>query len=126
MVKEYISPANVHPARTYTHVVKAGNTIYVSGQIGCDLDGNVVGGGFEAQAERVFENLRLVLEAAGASLKDVVKVTTYLRHMTDRAVLTAVREKHFSPPYPASTLVEVSSLALPELLIEVEVVAVVD
>jgi reactive intermediate/imine deaminase len=126
MAKEYINPSNVHLAKTYSHVVKAGNTIYVSGQIGCDLDGNVVQGGFEAQAERVFENLSLVLEAAGATLKDVVKVTTYLRSMTDRPVLTAIRQKYFSEPYPASTLVEISSLALPDLLIEVEAIAVVE
>jgi reactive intermediate/imine deaminase len=126
MAKEYISPSNVHPARTYTHVVKAGNTIYVSGQIGCDIDGNVVQGGFQAQAERVFENLSAVLEAAGATLKDIVKVTTYVRNMSDRPILTAVREKYFSAPYPASTLVEISSLALPDLLIEVEAIAVVE
>ncbi len=126
MAKEYIAPASVHRAATYSHAVKVGNTIYVSGQIGCDIDGKVVPGGFQAQAERAFENLRLVLAAAGATFRDVVKVNTYVRNMDDRAALNTFRQRYFSPPYPASTLVEISSLAMPELLIEVEAIAVVE
>ncbi len=126
MAREYISPATVHTPRTYSHAVKVGNTIYISGQVGLDINGNIVPGGFEAQAERAFENLRLVLEAAGASFKDIVKVTTFLTSMSNRAGLGNVRERYFSAPFPASTLVEIPSLAQPEFLIEVEATAVID
>lgn len=126
MAKQYISPPDVHKPRTYSHAVKADKTVYVAGQVGCDIDGNIVPGGFEAQAERVFENLRLVLEAAGASTRDVVKLNTYLKDMADRPAYTAIRSRYFSEPLPASTLVQISSLAAPEFLIEVEAVAVID
>lgn len=128
MANKFVNPPGVHTpfTKTYTHAVKAGNTIYVSGQVGCDVDGNVVPGGFQAQAKRAFENLRLVLEECGASMRDIVKVNTYLTDMSNLPQLTALRSRYFSELPPASTLLQVPALALPDLLIEVEAVAVLE
>jgi reactive intermediate/imine deaminase len=117
----------VHPARGYSHAVKVGNTVYVAGQIAFDKDGNVVGkGDIRAQAEQVFRNLQAVLAAAGASFKDVVKINTYLTRAQDIPAVREVRSKYLATEPPASTLVVISALALPDLLIEVEAVAALD
>jgi enamine deaminase RidA (YjgF/YER057c/UK114 family) len=79
MKKEYISPKGVYEPIGWSHAVKAGNTIYLAGMIGRDEQGKLVEGGFEAQAVKAFENIKLTLEAAGASLKDVVKMTIYFK-----------------------------------------------
>jgi enamine deaminase RidA (YjgF/YER057c/UK114 family) len=84
-----------------------------------------VAGGFEAQTIKTFENIKLVLEAAGASLKDVVKITVYVTDMDNIIKFREIRARYFSPPMPASTGVEVSRLILPELLVEIEAIAVV-
>ncbi len=121
-----IRPANVHPATGYSHAWKVGDTIYVSGQVALDRDGKLVGpGDFEAQAVQAFENLKAVLEAAGAGLGDVVKTTVFLTHFAYRDKFREVRARYFKEPFPASTLVSVESLAQPEWLIEIEAVAVV-
>jgi reactive intermediate/imine deaminase len=126
MSKEFITPGGVHQPGTYSHAVRAGNTIYVAGQVAWDEQRRVVPGGFEAQAVQAMENLKRVLEAAGASFKDVVKVNTYIKNLDDLSKYREIRERYFRPPFPASTLVQILSLATPELLIEIEVVAVVD
>ncbi len=126
MPREFINPPTVHRVTAYSHAVKVDNTVYVAGQVGRDVDGNTVSGGFEAQAEKALDNLRLVLEAAGATMKDVVKLNTYLKDMSDRDQYMAIRSRYFSAPLPASTLVQISCLADPAFLIEVEAVAVVD
>lgn len=126
MSKEFITPGGVHQPGTYSHAVRAGNTIYVAGQVAWDEQRRVVPGGFEAQAVQALENLKRVLEAAGASFKDVVKVNTYIKNLEDLSKYREIRERYFSPPFPASTLVQILSLATPELLIEIEAVAVID
>jgi len=124
--KEIIAPDTVHRATNYSHAVKVGNTIYVSGQVALDRDGRLVGkGDIEAQAVQVFENLRAVLAAAGASLDDVVKLTTYATHFSYRPKITEVRSRYFQQ-VPASTFVVVTSLADPDLLVEIEAIAVTD
>lgn len=101
-----------------------GDLIFTSGQAAIDPQGNIVGvGDFEAQAEQSFMNLSSVLEQGGSSLGQVIKVTIYLTDMTNFIKIVALRERFFSAPYPADTLVEVSSLALPELEIEIEAIA---
>lgn len=106
---------------------RAGDFIFVSGQAALDLDGNIVGvGDFDAQAAQAFENLKAVLEAAGAGLDKLIKVTVYVTDMANFPRVVALRERYFSPPWPADTLVEVSALALPELMIEIEGVALAD
>jgi reactive intermediate/imine deaminase len=115
----------VEPMSHYTDAVRAGNLLFVSGCVALDADGNLVGeGDVEAQARQVFSNIGLSLAAAGASFADVVKVTTFLTDVDDRARINPVRQEFFGDARPASTLVEVSALVLPELLIEVEAVAV--
>ena len=104
----------------------AGRTVYVSGQVSMDAAGNVVGeGDVEAQTEKVLENVATVLEAAGGTLDDVVKVTVFITDMGTYDGIHAVRRRFFREPYPASSMVEVSALIDPRLLIEVEAVAVI-
>ena len=127
MAKQVIKPADVHIPQGYNHAWKAGNTVFTAGQIALDKDGNLVGkGDFVAQAEQVFKNLKAVLSASGASLDDVVKLTTYLTRMEDLAGLRDVRPRFFTGEPAASTLLFISALANPDLLIEVEAIAVVD
>jgi reactive intermediate/imine deaminase len=104
---------------------RVGDLVIVSGQAAIDEHGAIVGeGDFDAQAEQVFRNLARVLEAGGSSLDRVVKVTIYLTDMGNFPQIVALREKWFTKPYPADTIVEVTSLALPELEIEIEAIAV--
>jgi reactive intermediate/imine deaminase len=106
---------------------RVGELLFVSGQAAIDEHGQTVGAGdFDAQAEQTFRNLERVLEAGGSSLANVVKVTIFLRDMTNFPKVVELRGRWFTPPYPADTIVEVSSLALPELLIEIEAIAVAD
>ena len=109
-----------------SQAMRVGDLVFVSGQAAIDEDGGLVGvGDFDAQAELVFRNLARVLEAAGSSLADVVKVTIYLTDMANFPKIVELRGKWFTEPYPADTIVEVASLALPELEIEIEAIAVV-
>jgi 2-iminobutanoate/2-iminopropanoate deaminase len=103
---------------------RVGELVFVSGQAAIDVDGQIVGvGDFDAQAEQVFRNLARVLEAGGSSLSRVVKVTIFLTDMGNFPKIVELRGKWFTPPYPADTIVEVSSLALPELELEIEAIA---
>jgi reactive intermediate/imine deaminase len=105
---------------------RVGDLVIVSGQAAIDEHGQLVGvGDFDAQAEQTFRNLSRVLEAGGSSLKRVVKVTIFLTDMSNFGKIVELRGKWFTPPYPADTIVEVTSLALPELEIEIEAIAVV-
>jgi reactive intermediate/imine deaminase len=126
MRKEYISPNALFEPTGWSHAVRAANTIYLAGMVGFDENRKVVAGGFEAQTIKTFENIKLALEAAGASLKDVVKMTVYVTDMGNIIKFREIRGRYFSPPMPASTGVEISGLILPELLVEIEAIAVVD
>lgn len=106
---------------------KVGDLVITSGQAAIDAEGNLVGvGDFDAQAEQTFKNIQAVLEAAGTSLDRIIKVTIYLTDMGNFPKIMELRQKWFSKPYPADTIVEVKSLALPELEIEIEALALVD
>lgn len=103
---------------------RVGDLVFVSGQAAIDEDGQIVGvGDFDAQAEQTFRNLSRVLEAGGSSLSRVVKVTIFLTDMSNFGKIVELRGTWFTPPYPADTIVEVSSLALPELELEIEAIA---
>jgi reactive intermediate/imine deaminase len=103
---------------------RVGDLVFVSGQAAIDEQGQLVGvGDFDAQAEQTFGNLSRVLEAGGSSLDRIVKVTIFLTDMSNFGKIVELRGKWFTPPYPADTIVEVSSLALPELEIEIEAIA---
>ena len=104
---------------------RVGDLVYTSGQAAIDEHGSLVGvGDFDAQAEQTFLNLARVLEAGGSSLADVVKVTIYLTDMSNFGKILELRGRWFTPPYPADTIVEVNSLALAELEIEIEAIGV--
>ena len=128
MAVERIQPDGLAQPPTYSHVVKAGNTIYIAGQVSQDEQGQLVGAGdFVAQANRVFENLGKALAAAGAGFGDLVKTTVFVTDPRYREQLRDVRNKYLdSAALPASTLVVVAGLALPEYLLEIEAVAVIE
>ncbi len=113
------------PFGIFSQAIKAGTLIFVSGQVAKDISGKVVGkGDIYAQTKRCLENLKHVLEAGGATLEDVVKVTVYVANMEHLSAIHEVRAEYFKEPYPASTLIEVSRFTHPEYLIEIEAVAV--
>ena len=123
--QEYRVEGLPEPFSHYSDAVRAGNLLFVSGCVALDADGSLVGeGDVVAQARQVFQNIGLCLSAAGAAFADVVKVTTFLIDIDDRARINPVRQEFFGDARPASTLVEVSALVMPEFLIEVEAVAV--
>lgn len=104
---------------------RVGDLIFLSGQAAIDAQGQLVGiGNFDAQLEQVMHNIRAVLHAAQSDLDRIVKVTIYLKDMSNFPKIVEARKKWFTAPYPADTIVEVSALALPELLIEIDVIAV--
>jgi 2-iminobutanoate/2-iminopropanoate deaminase len=112
------------PLSHYTDAVATGDTLYLSGIVPVDADGEVVGGDdVVAQARQVFDTMRRVLAAAGAVPADVVKVTVYLLDVDDRPLINPVRQEFFGSTRPASTLVEVSRLAVPGARLEIEAVA---
>jgi 2-iminobutanoate/2-iminopropanoate deaminase len=104
-----------------------GRTVYVSGQVSLDAEGNVVGeGDVRLQTETVLEHVKTVVEEAGGGMEDVVKVTVFITDMGLYDEIHEVRRRYFSEPYPASSMVEVSALIDPRLLIEIEAVAVIE
>ena len=104
----------------------AGRTIYVSGQVSMDAAGNIVGeGDIGLQTETVLEHVKTVVEEAGGDMQDVVKVTVFITDMGLYDEIHEVRRRYFQEPYPASSMVEVSALIDPRLLIEIKAVAVV-
>ena len=112
------------PISHYTDAVRAGDLLFVSGIVPVDAEGALVGGSdVVAQAEQVFALLRRVLAAAGAAPGDVVKVTIYLLDKDDRPRINPVRQRFFGTARPASTLVEVSGLAVAGARLEVDAVA---
>lgn len=111
MSKQIIATPNAPAAiGTYSQAVKAGNTVYLSGQIGLDPVSMQMVEGFEAQTVRVFENLKAVAEAAGGSLADAVKLTIYLTDLSNFAKVNEVMARYFSEPYPARAAVGVKEL----------------
>ena len=111
----------------YTLGWRVGNTIYVAGQLPYDKDGNLVGkGDIKAQTRRIFEQIKMIVEAGGGKMDDVVKVTVFVIDVRYREAYGEVRSEFFGPNPPASTLVQISNLAIPEALIEIEAVAALD
>jgi len=126
MREEIRVPGQPEPISHYTDAVRAGDLLFVSGCVPVDADGRLVGDNdVVAQARQTLANVGAVLAAAGSSFADVVKVTIYLTDVDDRAKINPVRREFFGETRPASTLVEVSGLAIPGARIEVEAVALV-
>ena len=105
--------------------IQFGNLLFISGQAGAGDDGKIVAGGFLAQGEQAFSNLRRALEAGGSSLKDVIKVTIFVTDMAHFEDVVALRRRFFSSPYPADTLAEIKALYDPTAMIEIEAIAAV-
>ncbi len=122
MTREIVRPGGVASSPSYAHAIKkTGTPIFISGQVALDGDGNAA-----AQADQVFHNLGLVVEACGGSFADVVKLTIFTTDLAHRPAIGAARGRHFpAGEMPGSTFVVVSSLADPRFLIEVEAVAVI-
>jgi len=107
-----------------SQAIRAGGLIFVSGQVGIDESGTTVSGDFMAQGRQAFANIRRVLASAGASLDDVVKTTILVTDMASHlGHVIELRDEFFTEPYPADTLMEVSSLAQPDWRLEVDVIA---
>ena len=124
--KEYRVAGQAEPISHYTDAVRAGDLLFVSGCVPVDGDGALVGGDdVIEQARQVFRNVGAVLEAAGAGIADIVKVTVFLTDVDDRTRIDPVRQEVFGDTRPASTLIEVSRLAVPGAKLEVEAVALV-
>ena len=127
MAHEILKLKSVHPTIGYSHAAKSGNTLYIAGQVAKDRDGNLVGkGDFEAQAHQAHENLKSIMEEAGGTLQNIVKLTTYLTHSSYIESYRSVRSNYFPEPCPPNTLLIIESLALPDFMIEVEAIAELD
>ncbi len=130
MIAAFQNPTSLCPTSGWTHVVSVsgGKTVYISGQVGIDKNGEVVGkGDMQRQTEQAFENVRLALEAAGATFENVVKTNLYVvgLHNEHVPIIREVRSRFISAEQPpASTLVGVSALVGTDWLIEIEAVAV--
>jgi reactive intermediate/imine deaminase len=121
--QEFRVPGLNAPISHYTDAVRFGDVLYVSGIGPLGEDGALVGGSDPAeQTRQIFKNLDTVLRAAGATPADVLKVTVYLTHIADRTAINPVRQQFFGAARPASTLVEVSALAVPGMRVEIEAV----
>ena len=130
MSKQFLNPPDFgEPFSPYSQGVKCQtkSLVFVSGQVSLDAEGQVVGkGDVKAQTKQTLENLIKVLEEGGASLKDVVKVTVYLTNIDHRKAVAEIRAQYFKENLPASTLVEVKSLVLEDLLVEIDAVAAIE
>ncbi|HMK68262.1 MAG TPA: RidA family protein [Stellaceae bacterium] len=125
---QVIQPASVHDTKaySYSHAVRMGDLIFVSGQVGRDRNGELLGkGDVRVQTEQAFKNVKLILEAAGSGLHKVGKVTVFTTSLEYRPVIHEIRSRIFTEVghLPASTLAVVSSLAFPEWLVEIEAIA---
>ena len=118
-------PGMSEPISHFTHVVRAGRLVFVSGCVATDDQGRIVGGGdVVAQARQVHENIKRCLAAAGATFADVCKVTVFVKDVADREKINTVRKEYFGTSRPASTLVEISDFARDGVLLEIEATAV--
>ena len=124
MTKEPIETKKAPQAiGTYSQAIRTGNTVYLSGQIGLDPETMQMAEGIEAQAHRVFQNLRAVAEAAGGRLDDMVKLTVYLTDLVHFPRINEIMAGYFSRPYPARAAVGVAGLPR-NAIVEIEAVMV--
>ncbi|HIN04841.1 MAG TPA: RidA family protein [Dehalococcoidia bacterium] len=128
MPREFLNPEGMAtpPSNIYHHVVKVGNTVYIAGQLARDLEGRAMyPGDAEAQTRQAWANLEIAVKAAGGALTDIVKTNTYVVGAENLPKVRAARLA-VQPPErpPTSTTVVVAGLADPELLVEVEAIAV--
>jgi len=129
MIVERIHPPTMARSAGYDHAIIAkGTPVFVTGQIALDAAGNVVGAGdIDAQVEQVWKNIQTVLECCGSSLSDIVKLTTFATDARYMQNIGAYRRKLFKEgEFPGSTFLVVTALSKPELLVEIEAIAMVE
>ncbi len=130
-IHRFVNPATVAKPAGYTHVVEAATPariVYVSGQLGLDIDNKIVGapGDFRAQAEQTFVNLKNALAAVEADFRHVVKLNNYFIDIAHLGIFREVRDRYVNAAAPpASTAIAISNLARPGALLEVEAIAVI-
>jgi enamine deaminase RidA (YjgF/YER057c/UK114 family) len=126
---EPFCPPTVYKAAGYSQGIKvtgAQTILFLAGQVSYDKDGNAKNkGDFKAQARECFECIKRLVEAAGGTVKNVVKLNTYVLDVANRPAYRDARKEVFGDHEPASTLVQISALASPEYLIEIEAIAVI-
>ena len=121
---ERINPAGMTQPSTYSHLVKTGNLLFIAGQVSLDADGEIVGrGDMTAQVTQVLENLQTVLASEGADFSNVVKINIFTTNVDAFRQSSDVRERYMGAHPPASTLVQIVSLARPAFLVEIEAIA---
>jgi enamine deaminase RidA (YjgF/YER057c/UK114 family) len=129
MERTYLEPNGLAaPPEPYSHAIRCGDTLFIAGQVAFDGQNRVVGvGDPRRQAEQVWRNIGLAVEDAGGSLADIVKITIFLKDVRHAPAEISVREQLFEPGrFPVCTLVQVANLGLPDLLMEVDAVAVLN
>ena len=127
-IEKFCAPGVFDPA-TYSQGVKvaqAQTILFLSGQVAYTAEGGVAcRGDFKAQARAVYEAIKALVEAQGGTMANIVKTTTYLTNLQDRTELAPIREEFLGKKGPASTTIEISALAQPDWLIEIEAIAVI-
>jgi enamine deaminase RidA (YjgF/YER057c/UK114 family) len=129
MPKHIVQPPTLpdpSTSRAYSHGVRAGNLFFLAGQTGHDVQAQPGLGRFEAQTRRAFERMRLILEAAGGSLDDLVTMTVFVTDIRYGDEFVRLRADILKRDFPASALIGISQLANPDALIEIQAVAVLD
>ncbi len=129
MQRTYLEPKGLAaPPEPYSHAIRCGGTLYIAGQVAFDELNQIVGiGDPRSQAEQVWRNIGLAVNAGGGTLADIVKITVFLKDVRHAAAEISVRERLFERGrFPICTLVQVANLGLPELLMEIDAVAVLN
>jgi reactive intermediate/imine deaminase len=120
--QEFLLDGLAAPISHYCDAVRWGDTLYISGVPPTDASGKVVSDDVAEQTRQIFRNMKIVLDAAGATFADVLKVTVYLTDVNDRKKINPVRQEWFGDARPASTLIGIAELAIPGMKVEIEAV----
>lgn len=123
---EFTNPEGIPTPTRYSHVVKAGNILFISGQVGRKADGQIVGPGMGEQLDQTLANVTTALKSQGADINNLAKITTFVTSMDEyqSQEVRAIRAKHFGDHRPASSSFEVVQLANPAYKVEVEAIAI--
>ena len=125
MNREIVNPLN-KPTPVLSPAVKIDNLVYTAGQVGVKSDtGELAGSGIQEQTKQVMENIKLLLEAAGSSMDKVIKCLVFITDMKDFQAMNEVYKSYFEKDPPARSCVQVAALARPELIVEIEAIAII-